>query len=92
MTLNSYDFGNNIIFRWKPSQARYIKYFTLIYLSIFLQGIGKATALRLAKAGAKVIATDISIEGLKSLDGIEGMKTRTTLFYSVFLINKGAHF
>ena len=48
-----------------------------LYLSklIFLQGIGKATALRLAKAGAQVIATDISEEGLKSLDGIEGNHT-----------------
>jgi len=39
-------------------------------------GIGKATALRLAKAGAQVIATDISEEGLKSLDGIEGITTK----------------
>ena len=41
-----------------------------------MQGIGKATALRLAKAGAQVIATDISEEGLKSLDGIEGNTTQ----------------
>merc|ERR1712203_587279 len=39
-------------------------------------GIGKATALRLANAGAVVIATDISEESLKSLDAIEGISTR----------------
>ena len=41
----------------------------------FLPGIGKATALRLAKAGAVVIATDISEEALKSLDAIKGNKS-----------------
>merc|ERR1712203_1035763 len=38
-------------------------------------GIGKATALRLANAGAVVIATDISEEALKSLDAIKGIST-----------------
>ena len=41
----------------------------------FLPGIGKATALRLAQAGAIVIATDISEEALKSLDAIKGNKS-----------------
>ncbi len=40
------------------------------------QGIGEASARAFAKAGAKVIATDINAEKLKSLDGIAGITTR----------------
>lgn len=41
-------------------------------------GIGRATALRLAKEGARVIATDISAERLKDLmDHAEGLDITT---------------
>ena len=42
---------------------------------IFL-GIGKATALQFARNGARVIATDINAEALKSLEGIENISTK----------------
>jgi 2-keto-3-deoxy-L-fuconate dehydrogenase len=40
------------------------------------QGIGRASALAFAKAGAKVIATDINAEKLKELDGTPNITTR----------------
>ncbi len=40
------------------------------------QGIGRASALAFAKAGAKVIATDINAEKLRELDGQPGITTR----------------
>jgi len=40
------------------------------------QGIGHASAIALAKAGAKVVATDINADKLRELDGIEGIVTR----------------
>lgn len=40
------------------------------------QGIGRASALAFAKAGAKVIATDINAEKLKDLEGQPGITTR----------------
>ncbi len=40
------------------------------------QGIGKATALAFAAAGAKVVATDIKEETLSSLSGTTGIETR----------------
>ncbi|MHB2264610.1 SDR family oxidoreductase [Aliihoeflea sp. PC F10.4] len=40
------------------------------------QGIGNASAVALAKAGAKVIATDINTDKLRELDGTEGIVTR----------------
>ncbi len=40
------------------------------------QGIGRASALAFAKAGASVVATDINAEALKSLDGETGIETR----------------
>jgi NAD(P)-dependent dehydrogenase (short-subunit alcohol dehydrogenase family) len=48
-----------------------------IYIAIFALnlGIGKATALRFAKEGCQVIATDINKEALKRLDGISGTKS-----------------
>ena len=39
-------------------------------------GIGKATALQFARNGARVIATDINAEALKSLEGIENISTK----------------
>jgi 2-keto-3-deoxy-L-fuconate dehydrogenase len=40
------------------------------------QGMGAASALACAAAGAKVIATDVSDELLSRLDGVQGIKTR----------------
>jgi 2-keto-3-deoxy-L-fuconate dehydrogenase len=40
------------------------------------QGIGRASALAFAKAGAKVIATDINAEKLRELDGQPNITTR----------------
>lgn len=40
------------------------------------QGIGRASAEALARAGAKVIATDINLDRLKDLEGIPGISTR----------------
>ena len=40
------------------------------------QGIGRATALRMAQEGARVIATDINATGLASLDGLDNIETR----------------
>lgn len=40
------------------------------------QGIGRASALAFAKAGAKVIATDINTDQLASLEGENGIETR----------------
>lgn len=39
------------------------------------QGIGRASALALARAGAKVFATDIAIDKLAELTGVEGIVT-----------------
>ncbi|OYR20039.1 SDR family oxidoreductase [Brucella thiophenivorans] len=40
------------------------------------QGIGRASALAFAEAGAKVYATDINENALKELEGISGITTR----------------
>lgn len=40
------------------------------------QGIGRASALALAKAGAKVVATDINQTALEALADVEGITTR----------------
>lgn len=40
------------------------------------QGIGLASALRLASEGAEVIATDINTEALAALDGVAGVTAR----------------
>ena len=44
-------------------------------LTAAAQGIGKATALKLASEGCKVIATDINASALKELKGMEGIET-----------------
>ncbi|KAG8593081.1 hypothetical protein GDO81_000717 [Engystomops pustulosus] len=48
----------------------------VILLSAAAQGIGHAAAIAFAKEGAKVIATDINEEKLKSLESYEGIQTR----------------
>ncbi|MFC0244984.1 SDR family oxidoreductase [Falsochrobactrum ovis] len=40
------------------------------------QGIGRASALAFAQAGAKVYATDINLEALKEIEGVSGIITR----------------
>lgn len=40
------------------------------------QGIGRASALRMAEEGAHVIATDINPDTLKEIEGTPGIKTR----------------
>lgn len=40
------------------------------------QGIGKATALRMAREGGRVFATDINGEALEAIAGISGIETR----------------
>ncbi|KQN78423.1 SDR family oxidoreductase [Devosia sp. Leaf64] len=48
----------------------------IVLITAAAQGIGEASARAFAKAGAKVIATDINAEKLKSLDSIENITTR----------------
>jgi len=45
-------------------------------MSAAAQGIGRACAIMAAKEGAKVIATDVNAEALKSLDGTPGIETK----------------
>ena len=49
---------------------------TCFFKFLPILGIGKATALRFAQKGAKVIATDINIEALKSYEGIANISTK----------------
>jgi ribose transport system substrate-binding protein len=48
----------------------------VILITAAAQGIGQASALAFAKAGAKVIATDINAEKLRELDGRSNITTR----------------
>lgn len=52
------------------------------------QGIGQASALAFAKAGAKVIATDINADKLKELDGTPGITTRVLDVLSTDAVNQ----
>ena len=40
------------------------------------QGIGRASAIAFARAGGRVVATDINADALKALEGEEGIETR----------------
>jgi 2-keto-3-deoxy-L-fuconate dehydrogenase len=51
------------------------------------QGIGRASALAFAKAGAKVIATDVNAAKLKELDGAPGITTRVLDVLSADAVN-----
>lgn len=48
----------------------------IVLITAAAQGIGRASALAFAKAGAKVIATDINAAKLAELDGMAGITTR----------------
>jgi len=48
----------------------------IVFITAAAQGIGEASARAFAKAGAKVIATDINEAKLKELDGTPGITTR----------------
>ena len=48
----------------------------VVLITAAAQGIGKATALQFAVHGASVIATDINVEALKKLEGIENISTK----------------
>lgn len=52
------------------------------------QGIGRASALAFAKAGAKVIATDINADRLSELEGKEGITTRVLDVLSTEAVNQ----
>lgn len=47
-----------------------------VLITAAAQGIGRASALAFAKAGATVIATDINAAKLAELEGIDGLTTR----------------
>ena len=46
------------------------------FITAAAQGMGQAAALAFAREGAKVWATDLNAQQLKSLDGKEGIRTR----------------
>ena len=48
----------------------------ITFITAAAQGIGRASVEAFAKAGAKVIATDINAEKLKELDGMPNVTTR----------------
>ncbi|WP_196258818.1 SDR family oxidoreductase [Pelagibacterium limicola] len=53
------------------------------------QGIGHASALAFARAGARVVATDINAEKLRELDGEAGIETRVLDVLSTESVNAG---
>jgi len=46
------------------------------FITAAAQGMGQAAALAFAREGARVWATDVNAQALKSLDGKEGIRTR----------------
>src|SRR3954464_10497305 len=48
----------------------------IVLITAAAQGIGRASAEAFAKAGAKVIATDVNAGKLAELDGTPGITTR----------------
>ncbi len=52
------------------------------------QGIGRASAIAFARAGAKVVATDINAEALKSLAGEAGIETQVLDVLSEEAVNR----
>jgi 2-keto-3-deoxy-L-fuconate dehydrogenase len=47
-----------------------------VLITAAAQGIGRASAEAFARAGAKVVATDINMDKLAELDGMAGITTR----------------
>ena len=60
----------------------------IVFITAAAQGIGRASALAFARAGAKVIATDINAAKLAELDGISGITTRVLNVLSTDEVNK----
>lgn len=60
----------------------------IVLITAAAQGIGEASAHAFAKAGAKVIATDINAEKLKGLDGTQNITTRVLDVLSNEAVNK----
>jgi len=60
----------------------------IVFITAAAQGIGEASARAFAKAGAKVIATDINEAKLKELDGTPGITTRLLDVLSDEAVNK----
>src|SRR5258706_13112093 len=46
------------------------------FITAAAQGMGQAAALAFAREGARVWATDMNAQALKSIDGKEGIRTR----------------
>ena len=59
----------------------------IVLITAAAQGIGRASALAFAKAGAKVIATDINAGKLAELDGAAGITTRSLDVLSAEAVN-----
>lgn len=60
----------------------------IVLITAAAQGIGQASALAFARAGAKVIATDINAAKLAELDGVSGITTRVLNVLSTDEVNK----
>lgn len=60
----------------------------IVFITAAAQGIGQASALAFARAGAKVIATDINAAKLAELDGVSGITTRVLNVLSTDEVNK----
>lgn len=60
----------------------------IVLITAAAQGIGRASVLAFAKAGAKVIATDINAGKLAELDGMEGVTTRSLDVLSAEAVNQ----
>ena len=60
----------------------------IVFITAAAQGIGRASAFAFARAGAKVIATDINAAKLAELDGVSGITTRVLNVLSTDEVNK----
>jgi 2-keto-3-deoxy-L-fuconate dehydrogenase len=60
----------------------------IVLITAAAQGFGEASAKAFAKAGAKVIATDINAEKLKALEATPGITTRVLNVLSADEVNK----
>jgi len=60
----------------------------IVLITAAAQGIGEASAKAFAKAGAKVIATDINADKLKALESTPGITTRELNVLSADEVNK----